>query len=172
MVHYDHGQAGASHVLIELIIRAFCLVDDIDTMDEHSPLRRRSPPPTLADSEVLTIEIVGALLGIGHDTERYRRFRRHLGWHVTLALYTLWSWATQDKRPLLAVDDSHWHPSLDMHPHPVRWAHRVSHTLRRRVSSPPRSSAPMAQCIGGLYGGPHRLHRPEHFRGGELEFSY
>ncbi|WP_420454884.1 IS982 family transposase [Rubrivirga sp.] len=64
--------------LTDLIIRAFCLVDDAlaDIVAAHGPLRRRGPQPTLADSEVLTIEVVGALLEIDTDIGLYRHFRR------------------------------------------------------------------------------------------------
>lgn len=34
-------------------------------------LRERDPHSTMADSEVLTIELIGALLGIGTDKETY-----------------------------------------------------------------------------------------------------
>ena len=65
--------------LTDLIIRAFCLIDD--TLDafvrDHGPVRTRGPRPTLADSEVLTVEVVGALLGIETDAGLYRHFRRY-----------------------------------------------------------------------------------------------
>ena len=65
--------------LTDLIIRAFCLIDDAlaGFVQRHGPLRRRGPQPTLADSEVLTVEVVGALLGIDTDAGLYRHFRRH-----------------------------------------------------------------------------------------------
>ena len=65
--------------LTDLIIRAFCLIDDAlaDFVRLHGPLRRRGPRPTLADSEVLTVEVVGALLEIDTDAGLYRHFRRH-----------------------------------------------------------------------------------------------
>ena len=65
--------------LTDLITRAFCLIDDAlaDLVELNGPLRRRGPRPTLADSEVLTVEVVGALLGIDTDAGIYRHFRRH-----------------------------------------------------------------------------------------------
>lgn len=65
--------------LTDLIIRAFCLIDDALTafVRDRGPIRSRGPRPTLADSEVLTIEVVGALLGIETDAGLYRHFRRH-----------------------------------------------------------------------------------------------
>jgi hypothetical protein len=65
--------------LTDLIIRAFCITDDAlaDFVHRNGPLRKRGPQPTLADSEVLTIELVGALLGIDTDAGLYRHFRRY-----------------------------------------------------------------------------------------------
>jgi hypothetical protein len=40
-------------------------------------LRQRGRTPTLADSEVLTIECVGEFLGIDTDKGLYDHFRRH-----------------------------------------------------------------------------------------------
>jgi hypothetical protein len=56
------------------IVSVFCLIDD---WLKGQRLRQRGSVPKLADSEVLTIEIVGEFLGI--DTERglYSYFKRH-----------------------------------------------------------------------------------------------
>jgi hypothetical protein len=63
--------------LDSLIIAVFCLVDD--TLRRVAPprLRRRGPRPALADSEVLTIEVVGEHLGMSRDAELFSYFRRH-----------------------------------------------------------------------------------------------
>jgi len=56
----------------------FCLIDD---WLAGQRLRQRGPQPTLADSEVLTIECVGEFLGIDTDSGLYQYFRRHYrGW--------------------------------------------------------------------------------------------
>lgn len=57
-------------------ITVFCLIDDW-LASQSRPLRRRGPAPTLADSEVLTIECVGEFLGIDTDNGLYQYFRRH-----------------------------------------------------------------------------------------------
>jgi hypothetical protein len=57
-------------------ISVFCIVDD---WFGDRKLRRRGFAPTLSDSEVLTIEIVGEFLGIDTDQGLYRYFRRHYG---------------------------------------------------------------------------------------------
>jgi hypothetical protein len=58
------------------IVTVFCLIDDW-LAGQPRPLRQRGPQPTLADSEVLTIECVGEFLGIDTDSGLYQYFRRH-----------------------------------------------------------------------------------------------
>jgi hypothetical protein len=58
------------------IVTVFCLIDDW-LAGQPRPLGQRGPQPTLADSEVLTIEWVGEFLGIDTDTGLYQYFRRH-----------------------------------------------------------------------------------------------
>jgi Transposase DDE domain len=60
--------------LTTFIVTVFCLIDD---WLAGQRLRQRGPRPTLADSEVLTIECVGEFLGIDTDTGLYQYFRRH-----------------------------------------------------------------------------------------------
>jgi hypothetical protein len=57
------------------IINVFCLVDD--WLQGEPKLRQRGPQPVLADSEVLTIEIVGEFLGIDSEKDLFTYFRRH-----------------------------------------------------------------------------------------------
>ena len=61
--------------LSTFIISVFCLIDD--RLKDLGRLRGRGPTPTLFDSEVLTIEVVGEFLGIDQDTELFAYFRRH-----------------------------------------------------------------------------------------------
>ena len=56
------------------IIAVFCLIDD--RLKERR-IRSRGPTPTLCDSEVLTIEVVGEFLGLDEDTHLFAYFRRH-----------------------------------------------------------------------------------------------
>ncbi len=62
--------------LITFLICTFCLVDDFM---KGKPLRQRGPQPTLQDSEVITMEIVGEFLGIDTDSGIFHYFRRHYG---------------------------------------------------------------------------------------------
>ena len=60
------------------IVTMFCLIDD--ALNNHLGLRRlrqRGPQPRLADSEVLTIEVVGEYLGLSQDKALFDYFRRH-----------------------------------------------------------------------------------------------
>jgi hypothetical protein len=64
--------------LNDLIITWFCLVDDgVDAVLAGRRLRERGPAPTLHDSEVLTMEVVGEYLGLEQDVALFAYFRRH-----------------------------------------------------------------------------------------------
>jgi hypothetical protein len=64
--------------LDDFIITVFCWIDEaIPRMLEGQRLRQRGPAPTLCDSEVMTMEIVGEYLGLAHDTALFAYFRRH-----------------------------------------------------------------------------------------------
>src|SRR4051812_6668594 len=63
-----------------LIVAVFCLVDDfVRELCHDRRLRQRGPTPVLADSEVLTVEIVGEFLGLDTDRGLHAYFRRHYG---------------------------------------------------------------------------------------------
>src|SRR3954451_12963849 len=63
-----------------LIIVVFCLVDDfLRDLCRECRLRQRGPAPVLADSEVLTVEIVGEFLGLDTDQGLHAYFRRYVG---------------------------------------------------------------------------------------------
>ena len=59
------------------LVTVVCLVDD--WLKTQPRLRQRGSQPTLAHSEVLTIEILGAFLGIDTDKGLFLYFRRHYG---------------------------------------------------------------------------------------------
>ena len=64
--------------LERFIIAVFCLtVDFVQAFCREHKLRQRGPAPTLADSEVLTIEITGEFLGLDTDQSLHAYFRRH-----------------------------------------------------------------------------------------------
>src|SRR4051812_19326503 len=59
------------------IVTVYCMVDK--WLARQPRLRQRGFAPALSDGEVLTMEIVGELLGSDTDTGLYRSFRRHYG---------------------------------------------------------------------------------------------
>lgn len=61
--------------LDDFIITVFCAVDD--RLKPLGRLRQRGPKPQLADSEVVTMELVGEFLGLDTDQALYSYFRRH-----------------------------------------------------------------------------------------------
>jgi hypothetical protein len=66
--------------LDEFIISVFCVVDEsLPIITGGQRLRQRGPQPTLHDSEVLTMEVVGAYLGLTQDEALFRYFQQHWG---------------------------------------------------------------------------------------------
>jgi Transposase DDE domain len=60
----------------DLLLMVFCLIDDQMQDPTFEPaLRSRGPDPVLTDSEVLTIEVVGELLGFDRDGRLFWFFR-------------------------------------------------------------------------------------------------
>lgn len=61
----------------DLLLEVFCLVDDhLKTLNLDQP-RQRGPDPELADSEVITIELVGEFLGFDRDSRLFWHFRQY-----------------------------------------------------------------------------------------------
>jgi hypothetical protein len=67
--------------LESFMIAVYCLLDELLLASQADPawrrIRQRGPAPLLADSEVLTMEVVGEFLGFDQDTAIYDYFRRH-----------------------------------------------------------------------------------------------
>jgi hypothetical protein len=61
----------------DLLLWVFCLVDDEIQALALPRLRQRGPAPKLADSEVITIELVGEFWGLHTDKALFRHFRRY-----------------------------------------------------------------------------------------------
>jgi hypothetical protein len=110
-----------------LIVAVFCIVDDfVRDLCRGRRLRQRGPAPALADSEVLTVEIVGEFVGLDTDRGLHAYFRRHFGhlfpglrtvhrttflrqaanlWAIKLALWRHLAAATR-RDPVLTLIDS------------------------------------------------------------------
>src|SRR6185503_4372401 len=83
------------------MIAVFCLIEDVLSGRQ---LRRRGPQPTLRDSEVLTIEVVGEFLGIDTESNIFRHFCRYYAdWFPGL-----WQMVAQniDQDPYISIVDS------------------------------------------------------------------
>jgi hypothetical protein len=62
--------------LDDFIIAVFCWIDEaIPRVTDGQRLRERGPEPILADSEVLTMEVVGEYLGLAQDRALFAYFR-------------------------------------------------------------------------------------------------
>jgi hypothetical protein len=62
------------------IVAVFCAIEEEPhDLAERERWRTRGPRPRLADSEVLTMEVVGEYLGIDTDRGLYDYFRRYYG---------------------------------------------------------------------------------------------
>lgn len=61
----------------ELLLTVFCLVDDELQALGLQNVRQRGPIPTLVDSEVIAIELVGELLGFDQEAKLFQHFRCH-----------------------------------------------------------------------------------------------
>jgi len=61
----------------DILLLVFCLVDDeLKALGLDNP-RQRGPDPELADSEVITIELVGEHLGLDRDARLFWHFRHY-----------------------------------------------------------------------------------------------
>jgi Transposase DDE domain len=60
----------------ELLLHGSCTVDD-ELKAAGGPPRRPGPRPRLADSEVITIEVVGEFWGLDADRDLFRHFRAY-----------------------------------------------------------------------------------------------
>jgi hypothetical protein len=91
--------------LTDFIVNVFCKTDDF--MKKYFPqrtLRQRGPMPQLADSEVLTMELVGEVIGLETDKAIFEFFKRfytdyfpNLSCRVTFARQSAKLWAVKQK---------------------------------------------------------------------------
>src|SRR5262249_39384282 len=82
----EQPEESAAMELDDFIITVFCWIDEaIPTAVDGHRLRQRGPAPTLTDSEVVTMEIVGEYLGLEQDSALLAYFRHHYA-HVFPAL--------------------------------------------------------------------------------------
>ena len=104
--------------LDDFIITAFCTIDD--TFKQLFPtqrLRQRGPAPKLADSETITMEIVGEYLSMNQDKAICDYFRRHYS-HFFPAIATICRTTfVRQAANLWRVKEMIWQRLLDRIPH-------------------------------------------------------
>jgi len=96
------------------LVATFVWIDDalVAWQAETRPLRTRGPAPVLADSEVLTMELVGEFLGIDCDSAILSYFQRHhaaLFPRITRIHRTTF---TRQASNLWAATDALWHRAV------------------------------------------------------------
>lgn len=102
-------------------IAVLCVVEEGLTAVQRDPgwrrIRRRGPAPTLADSEVLTMEVVGEFLGLDRDTAIMAYFRGdHPDWFPALCRVHRTTFARQAAN-LWVVKEQLWQRLLERIPH-------------------------------------------------------
>jgi DDE family transposase len=104
--------------LDDFIITVFCVVDEaIPRVLDGQRLRQRGPQPVLADSEVITMEVVGAYLGLEQDSALFAYFRQHYA-HFFPALRTLHRTTfVRQAANLWRLKERLWQQVLDQIPH-------------------------------------------------------
>lgn len=87
-----------------------CVAEHLETLLAQHPPRQKGFAPSLSDSEVVTLEIIGEFLGYHSDSDIWRYFRRHwLSWFPQLRCRTtfvrqaanLWGYKQQLHQRLL-----------------------------------------------------------------------
>ena len=97
------------------IIAIFCLIDD--HIADLGRLRARGPTPTLCDSEVITMEIVGEFLGLDEDTQLFAYFRRHYAHYFPNLMRVHRTTFTRQAANLWKVKEHLWQALLVDTPH-------------------------------------------------------
>jgi hypothetical protein len=106
--------------LSTFIVAVFCLIDD--QLKGLGRLRGRGPAPTLCDSEVLTIEVVGEFLGLGEGTELFAYFRRHYAHYFPNLRCVHRTTFTRQAANLWKVKERLWQELLAETPHDSTFA--------------------------------------------------
>ncbi len=109
--------------LDDFIITVFCVVDEaVPRVTDGCRLRQRGPQPTLADSEVLTMEVVGEYLGLEQERALFAYFRRHYA-HFFPALRALHRTTfVRQAANLWRLKERLWQDLLDKVPHDPTFA--------------------------------------------------
>ena len=102
---------------IAVLCRLEELLAELQADPDWRRVRSRGPAPILADSDVLTMEVVGEFLGLDQDVAIYHYFRReHADWFPTLPRVHRTTFARQAAN-LWVVKEQLWGRLLDRVPH-------------------------------------------------------
>jgi hypothetical protein len=141
--------------LDSLIIQVFCWIDEavkaVVAQQPRQRLRRRGFAPTLSDSEVLTMEVVGAYLGYSEEAAMFDYFRRHYPHFFPILRQIHRTSFTRQAANLYKLKEAVW-----------------QHLLEQRASLPPYvivDSVPVPVCRFA------RAPRCERFRG-EADYGH
>jgi hypothetical protein len=89
------------------------VLDELQAEPDWRRIRQRGPAPTLADAEVLTMEVVGEFLGYDQDVAIYHYFRReHPDWFPALSTVHRTTF-TRHAANLWALTEQVWRRLLD-----------------------------------------------------------
>ncbi len=96
--------------LDDFIVTTYCLMDEtISTILGGRRLRQRGPQPILADTEMLTMEIVGEFLGYSQDQAMYQYFRRYYAHFFPALGHIHRTTFVRQAANLWALKDRLWH---------------------------------------------------------------
>lgn len=104
--------------LDDLMVATYCLINDaLRPLAGGRRVRQRGPDPMLADAKVLTLEVVGVLLGLDQDAGIYRFFRQHYrAWFPALACVHRTTF-TRQAANLWAIKEQLWQFLSALVPH-------------------------------------------------------
>src|SRR5262249_33900225 len=112
------GRATRMVDLDDLILAWFGVIDEgLQPVLAGKRLRERGPEPRLADSEVLTMEVVGAYLGLEQDAALVAYFRRHYGHFFPMLVHLHRTTFTRRAANLQVMKDRLWQWLRERIPH-------------------------------------------------------
>jgi len=96
--------------LDDVMVATSCLIDEtIPTVLAGRRLRQRGPQPILADSEVLTMDVVGEVLGDDQDQAIFQDFRRYYCPFFPALAHIHRTTFVRQAATLGALKDQRWH---------------------------------------------------------------
>ena len=105
------------------IIAVFCWIDEaVPQVTGGRRLRERGPAPTLADSEVLTMEVVGEYLGLVQDRALFAYFRQHYAHFFSAVSRLHRTTFVRQAANLWRLKERLWHQVLNSVPHDAHFA--------------------------------------------------